>query len=320
MYLIEFNKRQSSMKKKNYLFKSLSIASLYLALPLHAQPNQISQDDSLIASAGLTGINQFQTNMNRGGSFSMVDGAAYLNLLKPVSQQTLVGLTIRYDYQNWSWKNLESYGLDGRSPWKSIDSSALGINFTHRITPEWQASIVPTIEYSGESGAKFSDSLTYGAILSASKRFSPDLRLGFGTGVFRQIDATKVFPYILVDWKITDRLNLNNPLPAGPAGGAGLELTYSVTPQFKLSAGGTYRSYRFRLNTNGPYADGVGQNTVFPLFARFTYAFDRSTALDLYGIVGVGGKISATGSSTGQEFNTAYKNAPAIALSFTKRF
>ena len=76
-YLIEFNKRQSTMKKKNYLFKSLSIASLYLALPLHAQPNQISQDDSLIASAGLTGINQFQTDMNRGGSFSMVDGAAY---------------------------------------------------------------------------------------------------------------------------------------------------------------------------------------------------------------------------------------------------
>lgn len=308
------------MKKKNYLFKTLFVSLLSMALQLHAQPNQSPQEGGLIVNAGLTGINQFKTDIDSGGSFSMVSGAAYLSLIKPVSEQTSVGLNMRYDHQNWNWNNLQSYGLDGRSPWTSIHSPALGINLTHRITPDWQASVVPTIEYSGESGAKFSDSLTYGAIISASKRFSPDFRLGFGTGVFRQIDTTKVFPYIVINWKINDRWNLNNPLPAGPAGGAGLELTYSATPQFKISAGGTYRSYRFRLNENGPYAGGIGQNTVFPLFARLTYAFDRSTALDLYAIAGVGGRISATGSHTGNELKSDYKTAPAVALSFTKRF
>lgn len=308
------------MKKNNYLFKALFMFLLNMVWNIQAQPNQTPQEGSVIASIGLTGINQFKTDIDSGGSFSMLSEAAYFSLLKPVSEKTSVGLNVRYDHQNWSWNNLQSYGLGGKSPWKSIHSPALGINLTHRVTPDWQASIVPTIEYSGESGAHFSDSLTYGAILSASKRFSPDLRLGFGAGVFRQIDTTKIFPYVVINWKITDRWNLNNPLPAGPAGGAGLELTYSVTPQFKISAGGTYRSYRFRLNENGPYAGGIGQNTVFPIFAKFTYAFDRSTVLDLYGIAGVGGRISATGSYTGNELKSDYKTSPAVALSFTKRF
>jgi hypothetical protein len=164
------------MKNKNYLFKTLFISLLYVARSLQAQPNQPQQESDLIASVGLTGINQFKTDMDSGGSFSILSEAAYFNLQKSISAQNSIGLNVRYDHQHWSWNNLQSYGLGGRSPWKSIHSPALGINLTHRITPEWQASMVPTIEYSGESGAKFSDSLTYGAIFSASKRFSPDLR------------------------------------------------------------------------------------------------------------------------------------------------
>ena len=94
----------------------------------------------------------------------------------------------------------------------------------------------------------------------------------------------------MIDWKISDRWNLNNPFPGGPTGGAGLELTYSATTNFKVSGGAAYRSYRFRLNNSGPYAGGVGQNKFIPVFAKFCYAFDRTTILDLYTIANVGGK------------------------------
>ena len=50
---------------------------------------------------------------------------------------------------------------------------------------------------------------------AGTRIFSPDLVFGVGAGVFRQIDETKVFPFLVVNWKITDRLRLGNPLQAG---------------------------------------------------------------------------------------------------------
>ena len=124
----------------------------------------------------------------------------------------------------------------------------------------------------------------------------------------------------MIDWKISDRWNLNNPFPGGPTGGAGLELTYAVTTNFKVSGGAAYRSYRFRLNNSGPYAGGVGQNRFIPVYAKFSYAFDRTTILDLYTIANVGGSITATNINGNTALSTNYKTAPAIALNLIKRF
>jgi hypothetical protein len=155
---------------------------------------------------------------------------------------------------------MQSYSASGKSPWSTINTPALSMVYSHKLDSDWRLSVAPTVETSGEQGTSASNSLTFGGILNASKQLSPTLNLGLGTGVFRQIDTNRIFPYLVIDWKISDRWNLNNPFPGGPAGGAGLELTYAATPSFKVSGGAAYRSYRFRLNDSGAYPGGVGQN------------------------------------------------------------
>jgi hypothetical protein len=56
------------------------------------------------------------------------------------------------------------------------------------------------------------------------------------------------------------------------------------------------------------------------VFARFSYAFDRTTLLDLYTIANVGGSVSATDVNGNTALTTNYKTAPAIALNLVKRF
>ena len=303
-----------------------SISSIFLLLSLFsaslvkAQSDRLPNNQDLVVGLGINAINQFNSDLSSGGNFSLQSGSAYLNILKPVSTSSTVALGIRYDSQFWKWSNMGGYGQNGQQPWKNVNSSIVSLGYSHRISPEWQLGLVPTIESSGEQGINFENSLTYGAVVSAAKVFSPSLRLGFGAGVFRQIDTTRVFPYLVIDWKITDRWSLNNPLPAGPAGGAGLELTYAVTPQLKISGGGTYRSYRFRLNDSGPYAGGVGQNSLFPVFAKLTYAFDKTSALDIYALMNLGGTVSASDTHRNDLFKTNYKPTPALAISFIKRF
>lgn len=288
--------------------------------PSFSQPAGVSQNPGIKASASVVGINQFNTNLNSGGGFGWSYASASLGLINNISPVTTLGVSVRYESEFWNWNNMQAYGLGGKNPWSTILSPGISILYSHKLESNWKLNVIPAIESSGEQGVAIGNSLTYGAIVNASKQLTPSLNLGLGTGVFRQIDTNRVFPFLVIDWKISDRWNLNNPFPGGPAGGAGLELTYAFTPQFKVSGGAAYRSYRFRLNSSSAYADGVGQNKYIPIFAKFSYAFDRTTLLDFYTIANVGGSVSAIDPSGSTVLSTSYKTAPAIAINLVKRF
>lgn len=307
------------------MLRYLALLASFILLGGHsllslAQPAGIAQSSGLKASVSVVGINQFNTKLNSGGNFGWSYASASLGLLNNISPVTTVGVSLRYETEFWNWSNMQAYNLGGKNPWGTIQSPGVSFVYTHKFDSDWKLNLIPTIESTAEQGAELGNSLTYGAIINASKQLSPTLNLGLGSGVFRQIDTNRIFPFIVIDWKITDRWNLNNPFPGGPAGGAGLELSYAVTPQFKISGGAAYRSYRFRLSSSSAYAGGVGQNKFVPIFARFSYAFDRTTLLDLYTIANVGGSVSAFDQSGNTVLSTNYKTAPAIAVSLVKRF
>lgn len=303
-------------------FTSLSIILIFFGSSalVCAQPAGAPTSQGLKTSVSVVGITQMNTDLNSGGGFNWSNASASLGLLNNISPATTLGVSVRYESEFWNWNNMQGYGLAGKNPWSTILSPGISFAYSHKLESDWKLNAIPTIESNGEQGATFSDSLTFGAILNASKQLSPALNLGLGAGVFRQIDTNRIFPFLVINWKISERWNLNNPFPGGPAGGAGLELSYAVTPQFKISGGAAYRSYRFRLNNSSAYAGGVGQNKFIPVFAKFSYAFDRTTFLDLYTIANVGGSVSAIDVNGNTALTTNYKTAPAIALNLVKRF
>lgn len=281
-----------------------------------AQPRQAPGETSV--SVGVTGLNQFNTRIVDSGTFNWQDASANVNVTRQVTSAFSAGVSARYNYQNWSWSNLQSFG--GQAPWTAINTPALGMNFSYSPSPEWRLGLAPTVEWSGESGTGTGGTATYGAVMSVARTFSKDLTLGVGAGVFRQIDQTKVFPYLLVNWNITDKLRLGNSLPAGPAGGAGLELAYALTERWTIAGGGAYRTYRFRLNENSPVANGIGQNSFIPVFARLSYALDPTSRIDLYAAATTAGRLSATDTFGTTQLSTNYQTGFALALSFSKRF
>lgn len=294
----------------------VAFALTTLCAAVVAQPRQAPGETSV--SVGVTGLSQFNTRIVDSGSFNWQDASANVNVTRQITSAFSAGVSAKYNYQNWSWSNLQSFG--GQAPWTAINTPALGMNFAYTPSPEWRFGFAPTVEWSGETGTGTGGTATYGAVMSVARTFSKDLTLGVGAGVFRQIDETKVFPYLLVNWNITDKLRLGNSLPAGPAGGAGLELAYALTERWTIAGGGAYRSYRFRLNENSPVANGIGQNSFVPVFARLSYAVDRTSRIDLYGAATTGGRLSATDTFGTTQYSTNYQTGFALALSFSKRF
>jgi len=279
---------------------------------------QSLQPGQTAGSFSLTGINQFKTDMNEGGSFDWYEVNARLGANRQFSAQWGAGVFAEYNYQHWSWSNPVAFG--GEAPWEGISTPQLGFSVSYSPAPDWRVSVSPSVEWAAETGVGTSGSSTYGAVLLGTHTVSPNLTLGLGAGVFRQIDENRVFPFIAINWRITDKWTLSNPLPAGPAGGAGLELSYKVDDEWTVGAGGAYRSYRFRLNDNGPYAGGIGQNRMIPVFARLSYQFLPGTRLDLYGVVNTGGNVQAQSADGVQTWNSDYKTGVGLGLNVNHRF
>lgn len=299
----------------------LLLGSIFLYAPIAFAQNFAPQNAPVglvSTSLNINGISQFNTNISSGGSFNWQDTNVQMNNRYQLDANSSIGLNLRDGYQNWSWSNVSGYG--NKNPWKGIQSPGVGLSYFKKLEDGWSAGFAPIVDWVAESGVGTAGSATYGAIGSGTKKYSDNLTIGLGTGVFRQVDKTRIFPYLLINWKISDQLTLNNPLPAGPAGGAGLELSYRLADKWSIAGGAAYRSYRFRLSNSNYTPNGIGQNSFIPIFARLSYAPDKKSSADFYLAASTGGKLSVTNINGGTTYSTNYSTGVAAALSITMRF
>jgi len=294
---------------------AVGASAVVLGVPAWAQSGK---PGATSASAAITGLAQFDTDLDRGGSFRWNGVLVSAKVARQFTDSLEVGASVRYDYQDWHFDAPTAFA--GGAPWEQLHAPSLGLDFDFTVKPGLSLGVTPTVGWSYESGADAGDAVNWGAIFSATRVFSTDLVVGVGAGVFRQIDETQVFPFLIVSWQISDRLRLTNPFAAGPAGGAGLELAYALSDRWEIAGGGSYRSYRFRLKDEGPNANGIGENRFFPVFARMSWKLAPATKLDLYAAALVGGDLTLMDRGGNDVATDDYQTAPAIGLTLAHRF
>lgn len=190
----------------------------------------------------------------------------------------------------------------------------------YKLNDQWSIGGGPVVQYAGENGAKFGDSLMYGGIVSAVYRADPNLMLGFGAGVFYRLEETQVFPSLIVSWKITDRLRLGNSYRLGIAGPAGLELSYKLDDNWEAAVVGGRRSSRFRLDKDGSTPGGIGENSNWPVYARLSRKLGPEFHLDLYGGAAFAGKMKLQDSSGNDIRSLDYNTTPLLGFNLRAGF
>jgi hypothetical protein len=297
-----------------------SVRHAVLLIALASAGPAIAQRDlpsGTVVSGGVSAYHQFDTDRDGGGDFNVTGALGSIDVLHPFSPQLRVGLSLRYDYENWDFSGGSQ--TFARGPWDDVNRVGTGIPFLYTPSPDWLVAFVPTAQWAFESGASTGDALIAGATLFAAKTFSPDLTLGLGVGAFDELEETRAFPFVVVRWQINERLLLANPFRAGPAGGAGLELSYRADDAWEFAAGGTWRSYRFRLDRDGPYPGGIGESRSVPLFARASWAPTKDTRVDFHAGVLVGGKLKVMDRDGNDIASEGYDAAPMVGITWRTR-
>jgi len=269
-------------------------------------------------SVAVTPVYQFDSDLDSGGD---VGYAAVFTSVRGnwgLGGQSSLGVGLSVDYEDWRFNDVAALG--GIQPWDKVSRIGLSLPYSYTTSGGMRWTLSPTIEYAGESGADVSASTEYGAMVSVAKQFGPALTLGLGLGVYERIEETRAFPFFIVDWRITDRLRLTNPLATGPAGPAGLEISYSLGSGWEAGIAAAYRSFRFRLDEDGPIPGGVGENENVPLVARIGKRVSDTLSLNLFVGATLAGTLRADDEDGNRLYDVDRDPAALVGLSLAARF
>jgi len=290
------------------------VAAVLSTVALDAAAQQAATTYSLT----VTPIYEGTTTLDRGGesgSSSLLVNASFQHAW---SRQWVIGGSLQYGRDDWRFTSPTAFG--GQAPWDTVNRAVASISATYITAGGIRWTLAPQVEYAAESGATSSASYGYGALLMAAKSFSQDLTLGLGLGAFRRIEENSYIPFLIVDWQITRNLRLANPFAAGPAGGAGLELSYAFAPGWELGVGGAYRSYRFRLSEDGPTPNGIGEYQLTPFFLRAGYSVDKTWQLNFYAGAAFGPKLVLENAAADEIASDKPGTTPILGATISARF
>jgi len=263
-------------------------------------------------------VHQFNSDLDKGGDVRVNRYFFQFEWNKRISNKVYAGVVAQYNLHDYSFS--ESASLWENKIFEKVHSLGLGIKFMYAIDKDWKIFIVPIVEFSGESEAKLNDSLIYGGIAATAYRVSPDLSIGAGVGIFSRLEELSVFPMIVIDWKITEKLKLSNPFRGGPSGPAGLELSYSLNKNWEVGIGGAYRSFRFRLNDEGTASNGIFQDRSVPAWGRLSWDSGSKVKIDFNAGAFIAGKMKIEDPDGNEITEDDYNTAPFVALTVSVHF
>ena len=291
---------------------ALALAGNAVAQPA---PQETPWTISASGSAGSVG----EGKLDSGGNVSLrlVSGSVGLNYAPDWRWSAGINLNAadyRFDFSG-----------DGRlaalDPWSDVRMTTVSVPLRYAFDRQWGLFVQPSYQRAGSRNADAGESAQWGSVAAVTYASAPRKLIGLGAAVFAGLEKTRAFPIVLVDWQLSDRLRLANPLTAGPTGPAGLEIVYALGSGWELAGGGAYRSLRFRLDRELPVApNGVGEYSGVIGFGRLTYRFDPKVSVDLHVGGAFGTRVKLEDASGNNLVTEHAGTAPFAALTFRARF
>jgi hypothetical protein len=223
----------------------------------------------------LKGSHAFQADFDgTPGSVAVTRAGAEVGLMIPLAEKTRLGFSLDWNASFYDFTDATGFAAGFSEPWEDVHEIGFNANVGGSLGGKWGYVVGATIRSSGEDGAEFSDTLTYGGFASVSHQCTESFSASIGVFVRSRLeDDALIIPIPGIDWKISEQWRLtsmNQP---------GLFVLYSASDAWTLSLGARYESSEFRLNDRDAAPEGIGRETGVPIEFGVEYRPSRNITL-----------------------------------------
>ncbi len=263
-------------------------------------------------------VYQFPSNVDGGGDLGVFSLFSYADVSKQINEKWGIGLGLKYQFDNYDFSGLTAFYVP--RPWKEVQHAGISVPIFYTLNNKWEFILIPQGQFSGEFGARFGDGLVYGGGAAVRYSFGPKTRVGIGVAAYYYLEQARVFPFLVLNLNLTERITLTNPFHLSPAGPAGVVASYKLNRQWDIGVGGAIRSYRFRLDYDGPIPNGIGEYESFPLFVRLAYKPFPEATIAIYGGLSVYNRLRVEDRDGNRLYESSQDVAPLIGGSIYGKF
>lgn len=263
-------------------------------------------------------LHQFKTDLDQGGSYEMSGVFLHSSFTESVNENVDAGVALRYACEEYRFENPVFTGQ--ARPWSEVHTVQGAFFYVRTMDNGWRMRLSPSIRFSGESGAQTSDAVAWGGSLSFSRLMKPGLTLGAGIAYVDDIDKRSALPIVMVRWDITDRMTLGTAPGSGPAGPAGMELTYRIDDTWTMATGTAWRSQKFRLDRHGFFSGGVARSRCLPVWVRASRSLTGNVSFDFYGGAMLAGSLRIDNARGDRIADDDYASAFFLSCMLSARF
>lgn len=265
-------------------------------------------------------VNQFAANLSDGSddvsiSRGFLSGGLGYAWNRDTTASVSVGIgTTDYDFSSGAL-------IEGHKPWGRIRNYRLSVPIRFSLAEKMNVIVIPSIRTYAESGASLSDGRTEGVLGGFSWEFSDTLSIGPGFGWFSDVgDEGNAFPILLIDWKITESLNLTTGRGLAASQGPGLSLNYEIDQNWTLGLTARYEKTRFSLEEREGRSARVGEDSSTPLLVVASYSPWPMTTMTALAGVEIGGTLSLEDGQGQRLAKTDIDTAMILGIAFQSRF
>ena len=293
---------------------AITLSGLVFTLPALAQNGQT------VFKFDGGGAHQSETDLSDSeGAFAVDRWFFSLGMDYGWSQRDSIGFSIGTGKSIYEFSDLSGFG--GGDPWGTVEDTQISVTWRFGFGDTGSFIIIPTARIDGEEDASSGDSSTYGLYVATAWRINETLTIGPGIGVFSRLeDSARFFPFLAIDWDITDRWSLSTGRGLAASQGPGLTLTYQLNDDWSLGFAGRYEDVEFRLDDEGPLAGGVGRDQSLPLIFMGTLEPSKKLRLSVFAGIELNGTLKLKDSMGDVVEESSYDPAPVFGASFNLRF
>jgi outer membrane receptor protein involved in Fe transport len=263
------------------------------------------------------GVSQFNTDMEGGGKLGFTRAWLNATVSHAISPQMDLDAILSYEYDNYDFEGRGAF--TGLNPWDQIHSFRLQPTISWECFNRCSLFAGPTLTLAGEEGSDYADAWTAGGVLGVKWRASEKFSAGLGVGVFSRIeDDVTAFPLVTFDWRFAEGWSLRSgEFDLGSNGGADVELAWQFRQRWEAAVGARYETRRFRLDADRPIKNGVGEETVVPVYVRLSWdCLHQLRASALAGVATLG-ELELENKNGGRISKKEFDPAPFLGLSLT---